>query len=87
MGPRMVWLGLLAVLGGLVGFGMSLRPWQLVREQRQELARVKTEMREAESERATLVRRQRKQQTGDEREVLARERGYVRPDEVPLDIK
>lgn len=77
------WTILLIILGLLTGFALSIKPWQLLREERSGAQTAKQEMKKAEKEHAALLRQQSKLDNAVGREELIRKRGYKRPDEKP----
>lgn len=81
----MAWYVLLAVLGILLGIALSIRPWEKLREQREESAATKKLIRTTEQERNDLIKRQMQYDSAAGRETLARERGYKFPKEQPLE--
>lgn len=84
MGRRAVWTGLVVALAVTVGVALSVKPWHLYLEQREKTDMAKAEMRDAERERAELMRQRARYESPVGREELARERGYRKPDERPL---
>lgn len=84
MNSKLVWN--LVVVGASVALGvtLSLRPWQVYREQRKIADESIKEMRSAESKKTELTRERSKYETALGREELARKQGYRRPDEQPI---
>lgn len=85
MGRRFVWNALFLTLAVAFGVLLSLKPWEQYREQRQETDEAVSQMRDAERERADLIRERMRYESPAGREQLARERGYRRPGEQSLD--
>lgn len=81
MGNKTVWIALLALLGVLSGFALSIRPWQKYQEEKRQAAAAKTEMRAVEAEKSELLKQQAKLDSSLGREELARQRGYKKPAE------
>ena len=77
------WTALLILLGALAGFALSIKPWELLREEQAQARTAKLEMKQTEKERAELLRQQSKLDSPVGREELVRKRGYKRPDETP----
>ncbi len=67
-----------------LGFALSLRPWQVAREQRKIADEAQREMRLAESKKTELTRQRAHAESSLGREELARKQGYRRPDETPI---
>ena len=76
----------LAVLAAGAAIGLSLRPWQTARDQKQQAHRARAELRKAESERAEMLRKEARFESPAGREEMARERGYRPPGEKPLEV-
>ena len=85
MKSKLVWN--LAILFAAVGVGvaLSVRPWQVYREQRKIADDSISEMREAEGKKAELTRQRAKYETALGREELARKQGYKRPNEKSIE--
>lgn len=77
-------LGLVVAVGA--GIGFSLQPWQDYRARNADRSEATRAMREAEQERADLIRKQARAMSPLGKEELARDRGYRAPNEVPLDL-
>lgn len=77
------WTVLLIALGVMIGIALSIKPWELLREERTQAADAKREMKHAEKERADLLRQQSKLDSAVGREELIRKRGYKRPSDTP----
>lgn len=85
MTRKLVWnLVFFAAAIGL-GFFLSLKPWQVFREQRSIADRSLSEMHQAEKSRAELVRSKADVESSVGREKLVRDAGYRKPGEVPVD--
>ncbi|MCC7434940.1 MAG: hypothetical protein IT363_09670 [Methanoregulaceae archaeon] len=69
-----------------LGVGLSLKPWQVYREQRKLADDAIREMRTAESKKTELTRQRAQAESSLGREELARKQGYRRPDETPLEV-
>lgn len=85
MGKRFAWNALFLTLAVAVGVFLSLKPWEQYREQRQETDEAVSQMKDAERERADLIRERMRYESPAGREQLARERGYRRAGEQSLD--
>ncbi len=76
---------LILVLAVGTGIILSMKPWQVYREQRL-LADAQNQMtRESEKSRADLVRQAIRKTTALGMEELSRQRGFLERDEVPAD--
>jgi len=75
------------IVVGAVGAGvyMSLRPWQVYQQQSKEARRHTIEMHKAEDHRDDLLRKEARAHSDIGKEELAREKGYLGPDEVAAD--
>jgi len=67
------------------GLFLSRKPWIDYREQKSLANDAKLDMQKAESDRAGYVRQTAKAESRAGREAIARERGYRRPNETPID--
>lgn len=85
MARKLAWHTLFALLAISIGIALSIRPWQLYRDQREKAQDAATEMKAAERDRADLIRTRNRYESPVGREELARERGYLKPGERPLD--
>jgi cell division protein FtsB len=84
---RTIGLDLLIVLAALVvGVGLSIKPWQVYREQRELADKHVGEMRKAEAAREDLLRQRAKYESAVGREELARSQGYVKPGEQVVEL-
>jgi hypothetical protein len=79
------WALLIVALGVATGVFLSRKPWQDYFEQRSVSKAAAQEMREAEGERAELARQSSLAESPSGREATARERGYRRRDETPVE--
>lgn len=79
------WHALLLVLAVGVGAALSVESWRHYSAQNKRATEARDEMRLAESERARLMREQSRLQSPVGREERARERGYRRVNERPLE--
>lgn len=79
---RKAWM-LTLVLGIAVGAYLSRGPWEVYREQQARANSAVREMQGAEQRRAELTRLEAKYRSSVGREELAREKGYVKPNERP----
>lgn len=77
----------LVVFAAAVGTGLALsvKPWQVYHTQRKKADEAQIKAERAQAERAELTRQKALLDSPLGKEKLARERGYVRPDEQPLD--
>ncbi len=80
------WWALVALAGITTGVLLSLQPWRELRAQKQEHARAKSAMVEAEQEKVDLMRREARYENPAGREELAREQGYRKPNEKSADF-
>jgi len=69
-----------------VGVGLSLKPWQVYREQRKLADEAIREMKMAEGKKIDLTKQRARAESSLGREELARKQGYRRNDETPLEI-
>lgn len=83
---RAGWNLILATLAVALGIGLSLQPWREFAEQRAKRNQAQLEMQQAERERAELVREAARHDSPIGREELARDRGYRKPNEVPIEL-
>lgn len=83
---RIAWKALWVLAAAGIAIGLSLKPWQLYREQAEGAEKSKAAMRKAEAEQAELLEEQSHVESPAGRERLARERGYVRPNERPIEV-
>ncbi len=81
MARKLFWRAALLVAAAAVGAGLSWKPWKAYLEQRREADRHVAEMREAEQNRANLMRRKTQLESTPGREQQAREAGYLKPGE------
>ncbi|MBS1724495.1 MAG: hypothetical protein JSS66_16250 [Armatimonadetes bacterium] len=77
----------IAVIAVAIGTGLYLsrKPWAELREQRALSRDASDEMKRVEAERADLARQESRLKNPAGREALARERGYRKPGEVPVE--
>lgn len=85
MARKLAWHIVFALLAISIGVALSLRPWQLYLDQRERSQEATADMKAAERERADLIRERNRYESPVGREELARERGYHKPGERPLD--
>jgi cytochrome oxidase assembly protein ShyY1 len=85
MARKLAWHALFVLAAIAVGTAFSYGPWQLYREQREKAHEAAAQMKEAERARADLIRTRNRYDSPIGREELARERGYRRPNERPLE--
>lgn len=69
-----------------IGVVASLKPWQAYQRQRQEADAARTEMKQAERKHADLLRERTQVDSPIGREEMAREQGFTKPGERPLEI-
>lgn len=74
----------LVLLAVAVGVGLSLKPWEIYREQRKLTEKSVKAMEKAESEQTDLAKRRVQLESPVGREEYLREQGYHRDDETPL---
>jgi len=74
---------ILAVICGAIA--ASWKPWEQYNIQRKKRDAATAEMREAEKERAELTKEKARLESPIGKEELARERGFRRPGEIPLE--
>lgn len=74
------------ILGLAAGLALSAKPWQNFQRHRAEQDRAVADMRDAEAERAEVARQRAASENAAGRERRAREFGYRRPEEVPLEV-
>ena len=67
-----------------LGLYLSRGPWQTYRDQRAKADEATREMESAEHEKADLLKRRAEIETPMGREKLARERGYLKKGELPV---
>lgn len=75
------------LLAVAVGAYMGRGPWEQYHIERAHAAQAEADMKKAEKERAELVEQKSRFRSPAGREQLARENGYVKDGEVPLDTK
>ncbi len=85
MGNRTKWAVVAAVVGVGLGLVLSARPWGQASAERERTAEATREMQAEEARRAGLERQVAAAQSPVGRERTVRERGYVRPDERPVE--
>ena len=68
-----------------VGLFLSLKPWQVFREQKDIANRSVADMRQAERSRAELMKKKAEVESSVGREQLVRDAGYRKPNEIPVD--
>ncbi len=85
MKTRLLLNGIFLLGAVALGVGLSLRPWQVYREQRTKADTYLVEARRAEAQRIDLEEQKARYESPLGREELARERGYRKPNERPLD--
>ena len=86
MNKRLLWnvLFVLAAVG--VGIGLSIKPWQVYREQRKLADAALLDMRDAEKNKAELTRKKARYESAIGKEELARSQGYRQLNETPIDV-
>lgn len=67
-----------------VGLYFSRAPWQVYQQQKEISAKAAVQMRQAESERADLARKNAKLESSAGQEEQARQQGYLGPREEPV---
>ena len=81
----MVATSLVILVAVATGYALSRTPWNDYSEQKKITREAELDMKKAELERAELVRRQTQLETPSGREKIAREAGYRRSNEVPVE--
>ena len=76
--------GLLFVAAAALGVALSIRPWEEYRDQRMKADEAIRKSKQMQEEMSRLAREKAVIDTAAGKERLARERGYIKPDEVPL---
>lgn len=79
----MPFLVLVAIAVGVIA---SLKPWQALQKQRKDAGHAKQEMKQAERKHAELLRERTQKDSPIGREEMAREQGFTKPGERPLEI-
>jgi cell division protein FtsB len=85
MGRNFGWHALLVLLAASIGAVLSIESWQHYSAQRRLAEAARAEMRAAEAERVRLMRQEARLESAAGREERARERGYRREGELPLE--
>lgn len=85
MKRRTMWNLALVAVAIAAGLALSAKPWEAYAKQRASTDRQLAEMRRAEASRAELSRRKAQVESPVGRERLAREQGYRKPGELPVD--
>jgi hypothetical protein len=75
--------GLIVVFAASAGFALSLKPWQVYKQQQKIADEAVAEMRSSEAQREVLVRKEARLKSSVGKEELARSRGWLPPGEVP----
>lgn len=75
----------LALLAVLVGLGLSVRPWKVYFDERDRTAQYKSQMRNAENRRIDLIKEKARLEMPMGREEAARNMGFTKPDEKPVE--
>jgi len=76
----------LALIAAGAAIGLSLKPWQTARDQKQRAEQARAELRKAEADSADMLRKEARFESPAGREEMARERGYRPPGEKPLEV-
>lgn len=84
---KIAWNGFLLIVAVGVGVAFSHKPWQIYRQQQRLSDRAKAEMRQAEKDKAELMALEAKYESPAGREELARSRGYLKPNERPIEVR
>ena len=87
MTRKLAWNVVFVLAAMAVGVFLSIKPWRIYQEQRTIADRSLAEMHQAESSRADLLREQADVDSPAGREKLARDAGYRKPGEVPVETK
>ncbi|MBI1756855.1 MAG: hypothetical protein HYR64_07095 [Fimbriimonas ginsengisoli] len=83
MKRKRLWNVALVVAAVGAGLLLSARPWRVASEQRRRAEEAQAQMRESERHRVELIREKARLEAPIGREALAREKGFVKPDEAP----
>lgn len=86
MTKKLFWKGVFVFVAVLAGVGLSIKPWQIYRQQRAIADKAIVDMNEAEKSRAELTRQKAKAEGTIGREELARQQGYRQANETPVDL-
>ena len=76
---------LFVVAAVATGVGLSLKPWQILTEQRELANKNISEMTAAEANRTKLIEQKVRLESSTGREEIARRQGYLKPGEQLLD--
>ncbi len=87
MARKLAWSCLFVLLAIGTGVALSIKPWEAYRVQKKKADQAQAEMRSAEQEKAELVRQKARFESPIGKEELARERGYRKPNEQPVDVR
>jgi hypothetical protein len=84
---KRIWNTVFVVAAVATGVALSLKPWQVYAEQRTLANEKIAEMERAEASRTTLMEKKVRMTNSTGREEIARNYGYVRAGEQPLDTE
>ena len=77
----------LTLVGVAIGLATSATAWQKLREQKEMTYEARQEVRDVESRRADLLKKQSVVNTDAGKETIARDRGFQYPNEQPIEPK
>jgi hypothetical protein len=86
MKRRSLWMPFLICVAVAIGLLASLKPWESYRKHREEADAARREMQQAERTHADLLRERSRLDSAIGREELAREQGFIKPGERPIEI-
>ncbi len=86
MKSKVILNGVVLVSACALGTVLSLRPWQVYKEQRTIADEAVVQMRRAEAKKADLLQKRANYESPLGREKLARQQGFHRADETPLNL-
>lgn len=87
MKNKRIWNTVFVIAALSTGVALSLKPWQIFLEQRKLASDKVSEMTAAEANRTKLMEQKVRLESTTGREEIAREQGYLRPGERPLDME
>ncbi len=87
MARKLVWILLFFVAAIAAGVAFSLKPWQQYATQKSKADQATAEMRAAEHEKSDLVKQKARYESPIGKEQLARERGYKKINESPVEVQ
>lgn len=84
---KMLWKAFWLLLAAGFGIALSSKPWQHYQDQRKKMNEEIATMRQEEGRHADLLTEKAKLESPLGREQRARELGYRKPNEVPLEVR